>query len=105
MAKMRSTRVGQKPMLTLPLIIGVGLALLLQGQPSAVATAALPETQPVPESPREILDTYCVTCHNERLNTAELTLDVANLEAPETSPEVWERVIRRLRTGTMPPDI
>ena len=118
MAKMRSkrvgqnTRVGQKPMLTLRLIIGVGLALVLgcqsqvlsrQGQRGAVATATLPEAQAIPESPRQILDTYCVTCHNERLNTAELTLDVANVEAPETSPEVWERVIRRLRTGTMPP--
>ena len=109
MAKMRSTGVGQKPMLTLPLIIGVGLALVLGcqsqvlSQRGAVATATLPETQPIAESSRQILDTYCVTCHNERLNTAELTLDVANVEAPETSPEVWERVIRRLRTGTMPP--
>ena len=112
MAKMRSTRVGQKPILTLPLIVGVGLALLLgcqsqtlsrQGPAGAVATATLPEAQPVPESPREILDTYCVVCHNEALNTAGLTLDVANVEAPETSSEVWERVIRRLRTGTMPP--
>jgi len=102
----------QTPMLSLPLIVGVGIALLIgcqsqaltrRGQPGAVAVVTLPEQQPVSDTPREILDTYCVVCHNEALNTAELTLDVANVEAPETSPEVWERVIRRLRTGTMPP--
>ena len=112
MAKNSYTPVRHTPMLSLPLIVGVGLTLLLgcqsqtlsrQGQPGAIAAATLPETRPIPETPREILDTYCVVCHNEALNTAELTLDVANVEAPETNPETWERVIRRLRTGTMPP--
>ena len=98
--------------LSLPLVVGAGLALLMgcqsqvlprQAQPNAVATGALAQTQPVLETPREILNTYCVVCHNEAIRTAGLTLDVANVEAPETDPEVWERVIRRLRTGTMPP--
>ena len=101
---------GQTRPLALTLIVGVGFALLwgsegrMWAQPARPgAVAALAEAQSVPESPSQILDTYCVRCHNERLNTAGLALDVANVEAPETNPSVWERVIRRVRTGTMPP--
>jgi hypothetical protein len=52
---------------------------------------------------REILDTYCVTCHNQRLKTAGLALDSLNLAAIPDKAEVWEKVVRKLRSGTMPP--
>ena len=52
---------------------------------------------------RATLDTYCVTCHNQRLKTAGLTLDAIDAASPHTNPEVWEKVIARLRAGTMPP--
>ncbi len=50
-----------------------------------------------------ILDKYCVTCHNDRAKTGGLTLekiDVANIPA---NAETWEKVIRKLRVGAMPP--
>jgi hypothetical protein len=50
-----------------------------------------------------MLDSYCVTCHNQRLKTAGLALDGVDVTAPHTNPEVWERVITRLRAGSMPP--
>ncbi len=50
-----------------------------------------------------MLDTYCVTCHNQRLKTAGLALDAVDVTAPHTNPEIWERVITRLRAGSMPP--
>jgi hypothetical protein len=52
---------------------------------------------------REVLDTYCVTCHNQRLKTAGLTLDTLDLEKVADKPEVWEKVVRKLGSGTMPP--
>jgi hypothetical protein len=52
---------------------------------------------------RQVLDTYCVTCHNQRLKTAGLTLDTLSLEKIPDNPEVWEKVVRKLRSGTMPP--
>jgi mono/diheme cytochrome c family protein len=52
---------------------------------------------------RATLDTYCVTCHNQRLKTAGLTLDAIDAASPHTNPETWEKVIARLRAGTMPP--
>ncbi len=52
---------------------------------------------------RALLDKYCVTCHNDRAKTGGLTLekiDVANIPA---NAETWEKVIRKLSVGAMPP--
>ena len=38
-----------------------------------------------------MLDSYCVTCHNQRLKTAGLTLDTIEAAAPHTNPEIWKR--------------
>jgi cytochrome c551/c552 len=46
---------------------------------------------------------YCVTCHNPRLKTAGLTLDPSELAHVAGYAETWEKVIRKLRAGTMPP--
>jgi hypothetical protein len=50
-----------------------------------------------------MLDRYCVTCHNQRLVTAGLKLDDANVANPGEGAEIWEKVVRKLRTGMMPP--
>ena len=52
---------------------------------------------------RAVLNRYCVTCHNEKLRTGELTLDKIDVENPAADAEIWEKVIRKLRTGAMPP--
>jgi cytochrome c5 len=54
-------------------------------------------------APRAVLDTYCVTCHNEKLHTAGLTLDTLDVTKPGANAEVWEKVIEKLRAGSMPP--
>jgi hypothetical protein len=46
---------------------------------------------------------YCVTCHNDRLKTANLTLESATVEPVGSAPAVWEKVVRKLRSGAMPP--
>ena len=52
---------------------------------------------------RAVLDQFCVTCHNQRARTAELLLDQADLEKIGQEPELWEKVVKKLRTGAMPP--
>jgi cytochrome c5 len=52
---------------------------------------------------RELLDTYCVTCHNQRLRTAGLMLDKMDVDHPAEGAETWEKVVRKLRGGMMPP--
>ena len=42
-------------------------------------------------------------CHNERRLTADLNLDALDVEDPGAAADEWETVIRKLRTGTMPP--
>src|SRR5262249_29714688 len=49
------------------------------------------------------LNQYCLTCHNERLRTAGLALTASDLSDIPARVEIWEKVIRKLRTRTMPP--
>src|SRR5262249_50106475 len=56
-----------------------------------------------PATPQTVLTTYCITCHNQRLKTAGLALDTVDVTRPAGNAEVWERVITRLRAGSMPP--
>ena len=46
---------------------------------------------------------YCVSCHNDRLKTANLTLENVSVEPIGSAPAVWEKVVRKLRSGAMPP--
>jgi hypothetical protein len=52
---------------------------------------------------RELVTRYCVSCHNEKLKTAGLALDRAEAEPVSDSPEIWEKVIAKLRSRQMPP--
>src|SRR5262245_12679546 len=59
--------------------------------------------QPAKSPERALLDRYCVTCHNETLRTGGLALDAADVANPGVRPELWERVMFRIRAGMMPP--
>ena len=52
---------------------------------------------------RALLDKYCVTCHNQKAKTAGLLLDKTDISNVGPSAEVWEKVIRKVRGGLMPP--
>ena len=59
--------------------------------------------QPVGTTPQTLVNQYCVTCHNQRLRTAGLTLDDADATQPARDAARWEKVIGKLRAGSMPP--
>jgi len=50
-----------------------------------------------------VMKTYCITCHNDRTKTGELTLEHTDLMDVPKSAELWEKVIRKVRAGQMPP--
>jgi hypothetical protein len=52
---------------------------------------------------RALINQYCVTCHNERAKTAALLLDKVDIDHAGEHAEVWEKVVRKLRGGMMPP--
>jgi hypothetical protein len=56
-----------------------------------------------PSSPRPVLDKYCVSCHSARLKTAGLVLEGMDSSSVARDTVVWEKVVRRLRAGSMPP--
>jgi mono/diheme cytochrome c family protein len=64
--------------------------------PSAVAATPAADA-------RRTLDKYCVSCHNERLKTADLRLDRIDVTHPGAEAAIWEKVVRKVHTGTMPP--
>ncbi len=64
----------------------------------AVTSAAVSAT-----SSRALLNDYCVICHNEKLKTAGLLLDKSDVQHVGAGAEVWEKVVKKVRTGAMPP--
>jgi len=63
---------------------------------------AVPQAAPVPDE--AFLKQYCVTCHNDRVKAGALTLASLDVAAVEGHADVWEKVVRKLRTGMMPPE-
>jgi len=87
----------------LALLVGGGIVVALasvQTSPRQTQPGPTPETL---AAPRAVLDRYCVTCHNQTLRTAGLALDTLDVTKPTANADVWERVIVKLRAGSMPP--
>ena len=83
--------------------------LLASSAPLTGARGAQLATAPTaasasPASPvRATLDRYCIGCHNDRLRTAGLSLVSLDPSSVGGHVDVWERVVRKLRTHEMPP--
>jgi hypothetical protein len=78
---------------------------------AAQAAAAQTAPQPPALSPqardgseeRALLDRYCVGCHNQRTRSGNLALDVLDERQVALQPQTWEKVVRKVRAGLMPP--
>src|SRR5687767_13790391 len=79
----------------------VGRVLLDPLQASArqdVRLPALKSSEGKPDTTYQaVLQQYCINCHNERLRTGGLALDTLDLATPRTNPEIFEKVIAKLR--------
>ena len=69
---------------------------------ATIAGWAQPTSPGTPDL-QTVLQTYCIGCHNQRLRTAGVAFDSVDLAQPAGNPELWERVIAKLRAGSMPP--
>ena len=56
-----------------------------------------------PDDLRPLLKQYCVTCHNTRTKTGGLELESADPLHVQADPELWEKVVKKVRAGMMPP--
>jgi hypothetical protein len=52
---------------------------------------------------RKLIDRYCIECHSVKDHAGDLTLEGADLAQVARDPQMWEKVIRKLRAGMMPP--
>lgn len=52
---------------------------------------------------QQMVEQYCVVCHNEQLANAGMIIPEVSLESIPHDAEIWERVIRKLQTRAMPP--
>lgn len=59
--------------------------------------------EPAVAAQAKVLETYCVTCHNEKSRTGGLSLENADLRDIPKGMDTWEKVIRKVRVGMMPP--
>jgi mono/diheme cytochrome c family protein len=77
-------------------MLAAGLVSLHAG-----AQSAAPARVSAPSRP--LVDQYCATCHNATLKTGGLALDTLDLTHLERDAETWEKVVRKVRAGLMPP--
>ena len=73
--------------------------------PAEASQAAVAAAAAAPEDHAALVQRYCVTCHNGRLRTAGLALDAVEVSVEHVAahPELWEKVVQKLRSRTMPP--
>jgi mono/diheme cytochrome c family protein len=81
----------------------IAVLLLASGQAAGPQSPASNAAGSSAATPRAVLDRYCVTCHNTRTNAGGLALDTLDLAGIRGRAETWERVVRKLRAGMMPP--
>ena len=80
----------------LPLAVGSVLSASQEAQPPRALPSQAAEQG-------TLLAQYCITCHNQELNTAGLTLDTMDVANVSGDVEAWEKVVRKLRARVMPP--
>ena len=82
------------------------LPVILLGIGLTCTSASIAQAQSAPSAingHRALLEQFCVTCHNQRRQTAGLAIDTLDLTNVGENPEIWEAVIQKLRGGMMPP--
>ncbi len=77
--------------------------LLLWAVAVVASTAGAFAQQDTPAAQQAVLNKYCITCHSAKLRIGGLSLQDADVNNVPAAAETWEKVIRKLRTGSMPP--
>src|SRR5262245_14950438 len=82
----------------------LSLAFVVMGQGSPRGTSSVPSSPAQSyEAQRALITDYCVECHNNRVRTANLSLEALDITNVGANREKWEKVARKLRAGMMPP--
>jgi uncharacterized protein DUF1592/uncharacterized protein DUF1588/uncharacterized protein DUF1587/uncharacterized protein DUF1585/uncharacterized protein DUF1595/cytochrome c len=77
--------------------------IVLVAAAAALAAGCGPSREQTLAERGEAIERYCVDCHDDIERTAELSLESQSLTAVAANPKLWEKVVRKLRSGMMPP--
>jgi mono/diheme cytochrome c family protein len=80
--------------------VGAQQAPAATGQP---ASTPQPAAAPPASPEAAFLTQYCITCHNQRAKIGGLALDALDIAKVGPGAETWEKVVKKIRTGMMPP--
>src|SRR6185295_2703595 len=56
-----------------------------------------------PPAPRTLISQYCIGCHNQKTKIAGVSLEGLDPAKPADNAGTWERVLRKVNAGQMPP--
>ena len=94
----------------LPLVVLVMMGAVLTGRATSTTPgpqAATPVVDPAGaaagEAERSLVKTYCAGCHSDRGKAGGLSLASFDPARAAASPEVAEKIVRKLSAGMMPP--
>jgi hypothetical protein len=80
-----------------------GVASPVREGRSAVAAPAVPGASAAPAAHVALVDEYCLSCHDADDKKGDLDLDAIAAFDVAQHPDVWEKVVRKLRARQMPP--
>ena len=87
-------------------IMAVGLQLSMaarQDRPSSLPGSQIAPAHPSPVGHDAYIQRHCASCHNDKIKTAGLSLQGLDVASVPAHAEIWERVLRKVRSGEMPP--
>ncbi|MFN0108656.1 MAG: DUF1592 domain-containing protein [Blastocatellia bacterium] len=83
--------------LGLILLATIGAAVYMALPSEAQRATAASATQ------RALINDYCVSCHSQKAKTADIVLEGLDFNRIGANADIWEKVLRKVRTGQMPP--
>src|SRR5687768_3623072 len=81
----------------------LGFAIALATARTGAQAPAVPAQAAPAAASAAVLKQYCATCHNERLKSGGFVIDPAAVTNVSAAADRWEKVVRKLRTQSMPP--
>src|SRR5215468_9475659 len=84
-------------------LIGISCAVVIVSADSKVFSQAANQVTQHPASQWSTIQTYCFGCHNKFVAAGNLFLDELGAESVPEHPEIFEKVVRKLRGRQMPP--
>jgi cytochrome c551/c552 len=88
-----------KKLIVIGCLVFIGI-VLLSGKSLSLQSASGAESV---ASQRALVDQYCVSCHNEKRKTAGIAMDKLDIARVSDNPEVWEKIVHKVRAGMQPP--